>query len=174
MRTLFAFVATLTLTSPAFAQTSPPAPTCEAPQYRAFDFWIGEWDAERADTHAPAGRSSVRAEDAGCVITEHWVSLGTAGYSGRSLNIYDRASQKWEQFWVDSTGNRVHFVGGPTENGMRITTEAPVTVAPNQQAFSRMTFTNNPDGSVLQHGEQSVDGQAWTTSYAFIYRRRAQ
>ena len=134
---------------------------------------ITEWDAFRADTNAPAGRSSIRAEDSGCVITEHWVSLNTP-YSGRSLNIYDRVSQNWEQFWVDSSGNRVHFIGGPTESGMRIATAAPVFVSPTQQAYSRITFTNNPDGTVLQHGEQSADGQSWTTSYAFIYRRRAE
>ncbi len=172
MRLFLAALALAALATPAFAQQQQ-QPTCEAPEFRAFDFWIGEWDASRADTNAPAGRSSIRTEDAGCVITEHWTSLNVA-YSGRSLNIYDRGSQKWEQFWVDSTGNRVHFVGGPIENGMRVTTEAPVTVAPGQQAFSRMTFTNNPDGTVLQHGEQSADGQTWTTSYAFIYRRRAE
>lgn len=174
MRTLFAVVAALTITSPALAQTPSPAPTCEAAEYRAFDFWIGEWDAFRADNNAPAGRSSIRSEDAGCVITEHWVSLGNVGYSGRSLNIYDRTSGKWEQFWVDSTGGLVHFIGGPTATGMQITTEAPVPVAPGQLAYSRMTFTNNPDGTVLQHGEQSADGATWTTSYAFIYRRRAE
>lgn len=170
MRTLFAAIATLTLTTPAFAQ-QPAQPNCQASEYRAFDFWIGEWDAERADTHAPAGRSSVRSEDSGCVITEHWTSIGQP-YSGRSLNIYDRASGKWEQFWVDSTGNRVRFVGGPTATGMQIATEAPVALASNHQAYSRMTFTNNLDGTVLQHGEQSADGQTWTTTYAFIYRRR--
>lgn len=84
------------------------------------------------------------------------------------------ASGKWEQFWVDSGGTRVRFVGGPTDTGMRITTETPVPVAANQQAYSRMTFTNNPDGTVLQHGETSTDGQAWTTSYAFIYRRHTE
>lgn len=173
MRTLFAAFATLALATPAFAQQQPALPNCQAPEYRAFDFWIGEWDAERADTHAPAGRSSIRSEDSGCVITEHWVSLSVP-YSGRSLNIYDRATQKWEQFWVDSAGNRVHFIGGPIEGGMRIATEAPVFVSPTQQAYSRITYTNNADGSVLQHGEQSADGQVWTTSYAFIYRRRAE
>ena len=162
---LFALMAA----SPAVAQQQPALPNCESAEYHTFDFWIGEWDAFRADNNAPAGRSSIRSEDAGCVITEHWVSLGQP-YSGRSLNIYDRTSQKWEQFWVDSTGNRVRFVGGPTDTGMRITTEAPVFVAPNQQAYSRITFTNNSDGTVLQHGEQSTDGQTWATSYAFIYR----
>lgn len=172
MRMFFAALVAA-LASPVFAQTPAP-PTCGAAEHHAFDFWIGEWDAFRADNNAPAGRSSIRAEDAGCVITEHWISLGQPGYSGRSLNIYDRTSGKWEQYWVDSTGNRVHFIGGPTETGMRIATTAPVWVSPTQQAYSRITFTRNPDGTVLQHGEQSADGQAWTTSYAFIYRRRTQ
>ena len=172
MRLLLAAFAMLALITPAHAQ-QPAPPTCEAAEFRAFDFWVGEWDAFRADTNAPAGRSSVRAEDAGCVITEHWTSIGQP-YTGQSLNIYDRSSGKWEQFWVDSTGNRVHFIGGPTEQGMRLTTAAPVAVGPGQQAYSRITFTQNPDGTVLQHGEQSADGETWTTSYAFIYRRRAR
>jgi hypothetical protein len=173
MRTLIAILAVLALATSASAQPQQQSPTCDSHDFHAFDFWVGEWDAFRADTNAPAGRSSIRSEDAGCVVTEHWTSLNTP-YSGRSLNIYDRTSRQWEQFWVDSTGNRVHFIGGPIENGMRITTEAPVTVAPGQQAYSRITFTNNSDGTVLQHGEQSADGQTWTTSYAFIYRRRVE
>ncbi len=172
MRTLFAIAATVTLSTPALGQQQQ-QPTCVGPEYRAFDFWIGEWDSFRADNNAAAGRSSVRSEDSGCVITEHWTSVGQP-YSGRSLNIYDRASGEWEQFWVDSTGNRVRFVGGPTETGMRISTEAPIAISPTQQAFSRMTFTNNADGTVLQHGEQSTDGQAWTTTFAFTYRRHTE
>lgn len=170
MRLVFAALA-LAFAAPASAQPQQ-LPNCAAAEFHAFDFWIGEWDAFRADTNAPAGRSSIRSEDAGCVITEHWTSLNTP-YSGQSLNIYDRSSQKWEQFWVDSTGNRVHFIGSPTENGMRIATAEQVFVSPTQRAFSRITYTNNPDGTVLQHGETSADGQTWTTSYAFIYRRRA-
>jgi len=172
MRLLLAVAAALAFATPAFAQQQQQLPNCAAPEFHAFDFWVGEWDAFRADNNAPAGRSTIASEDAGCVITEHWTSLNTP-YSGRSLNIYDRGSQKWEQFWVDSTGNRVHFIGGPTENGMRIATADQVFVSPTQRAYSRITFTNNPDGTVLQHGENSADGQTWATSYAFIYRRRA-
>jgi hypothetical protein len=172
MRFTLAAFAALALAAPAAAQQQQQLPTCAAAEFHAFDFWVGEWDAFRADNNAPAGRSSIRSEDSGCVITEHWTSLNQP-YTGQSLNIYDRGSQKWEQFWVDSTGNRVHFIGGPTETGMRIATAEPVFVSPSQQAYSRITYTNNPDGSVLQHGEQSADGQTWTTSYAFIYRRRA-
>ena len=59
MRTLFAAFATLALSTPALAQQQQ-MPNCEAAEYRAFDFWIGEWDAVRADNNAPAGRSSIR------------------------------------------------------------------------------------------------------------------
>jgi hypothetical protein len=147
-------------------------PTCVAAEHRALDFWVGEWDAYRADTNAPAGRSSIRREDDGCVITEHWTSIATP-YSGRSLNIYDRASGRWEQYWVDSTGARTLFIGGPIENGMQLTTAAPVPVQGNVERYSRVTLTARPDGTVLQRGEVSADRAEWTTVYAFIYRRRA-
>ena len=173
MRTML-FVCAMALAAPslAFAQTQA-LPTCDAPEYRALDFWVGEWDAFRADNNAPAGRSSIRREDSGCVITEHWISA-RRHYSGRSLNIYDRESQHWEQYWVDSTGTRVHFVGGPIENGLRIATTEPVSSAGPTPAYSRITLTRNADGTVLQLGETSPDGQAWTTSYAFVYRPHAE
>lgn len=172
MRSMLAPLAALFLVSPvALAQTQ--RPTCSAPEHRALDFWLGEWDAYRADTNALAGRSSIRREDDGCVITEHWVSVGQP-YSGRSLNIYDRASGRWEQYWVDSTGARTLFIGAPIENGMQLTTAAPVPVQGNVERYSRVTLTARPDGTVLQRGEVSADRAEWTTTYAFIYRRRPE
>jgi len=169
MRTLLIAVATMAATAPALAQTQA-APTCDAPEHRALDFWIGEWNAYRADTDTLAGHSVIRAEDAGCVITEHWTSA-TVAYSGRSLNIYDRVDGRWEQYWVDSYGNRTHFLGGPTADGMQLTTAAPVAVPGRSPQYMRVTLTRREDGAVLQHGESSPDGREWTTQYAFVYRR---
>lgn len=172
-----ASLASIILIGCAHAQRQTPAappPTCDAPAHRAFDFWLGEWDVYVSGAETLAGRSTIAREDAGCVITEHWRSQ-RAQYSGRSLNIYERISGHWEQFWVDSTGDITHFVGGPFERGMRLVAEDDV--GPNNAApvFNRMTFTPNPDGSVRQHGEQSVDrGATWTTTYDFTYRRRPQ
>ncbi len=160
--------------APAALAQTPAPPTCAAPQHRAFDFWIGEWDAYVTGTENLAGRSSIKSEDAGCVITEHWQSV-RAPYSGRSLNIYDRASGQWSQFWTDSTGEVTRFVGGPIEGGaMRLTDPANIAAGQPGPQHTRMTFTPNPDGSVRQHGETSPDGQTWTTSYDFTYRRRAE
>jgi hypothetical protein len=173
MKSIVAAIAAFAaLTPSASAQTQQPAPpTCEAREHRAFDFWIGEWDAYVTGTENLAGRSSIRSEDAGCVITEHWTSVGQP-YSGRSLNLYDRASGRWEQFWVDSTGEVTRFVGGPHEGGMRLTDPANVTARSSTPVQTRMTFTPNPDGTVRQHGESSTDGVSWTSRYDFTYRRR--
>lgn len=175
MRRVSAACAALLMFAPsALAQSQQPQPpNCSAAEHRTLDFWVGEWDAFRADTGAPAGRSSIRREDDGCVIAEHWTSLNTP-YSGRSLNIYDRASGRWEQYWVDSTGARTHFIGGPIENGMQLTTAAPAPVQGNVERYSRVTLTARSDGTVLQRGEVSADRAEWTTTYAFIYRRRAE
>jgi hypothetical protein len=151
----------------AHAQQQPP-PDCSAPEHRAFDFWIGEWDAFVTGTETLAGRSTIAAEHKGCVITEHWRSM-RADYSGRSLNIYDRANGHWEQFWVDSQGVLTHFVGAPSENGMVLTAPARGGAPAN-----RMTFTRNSDGSVRQFGEVSNDGQTWTSAYDFTYRPHAE
>lgn len=157
--------------APAAAQTSP-SPGCEAPEHRALDFWVGEWDAFRVDNNQAAGRSSIRIEDGGCVVTEHWTSVRTP-FSGRSLNLYSRESGRWEQYWVDSTGGRTLFVGGPIDNGIQMTTVEPVAQPSGPAAYSRVTLLARPDGAVLQRGETSEDGQTWTLRYAFIYRRRA-
>ena len=174
MRALIgALAATLFLPAIASAQTQPAPPTCAAAEHRALDFWVGKWDAYRADTNALAGRSSIRMEDAGCVITEHWTSLN-APYTGRSLNFYDRHSGRWEQFWVDSQGGRMHFIGGVIDGGVQMTSAPTIPAAGGAALYSRVTFTAQADGSVLQRGETSADGQAWTLAYAFIYRRRAE
>lgn len=169
---LAAILAALALALPACAsaQAQQQLPTCDAAEHRALDFWVGEWDAVRADTMAPAGRSSIRIEDRGCVITEHWTSLN-APFSGRSLNLYNRASGQWEQFWADSTGARIYFVGGPIPDGLQMTADSG---ADGAQRYSRVTLIAREDGTVLQRGEASADGETWALTYAFIYRRRIE
>ncbi|MGE3931368.1 MAG: hypothetical protein AB7G05_14495 [Hyphomonadaceae bacterium] len=159
--------------SGASAQQAPP-PACQDAAHRAFDFWIGEWQAYVSGTDTLAGRSTIRVEDGGCVITEHWRSEG-APFSGRSLNIYSAQKGHWEQFWVDSSGDITHFIGAPTADAnMQLTAEDDVGPQRPEPIFSRMTFTVNADGSVRQHGEASTDrGATWSDRYDFTYRRVA-
>ncbi len=152
---------------------SPPPPACEGAAHRAFDFWIGEWDAYATGTQALAGRSVIESRDLGCVITEQWISARSP-FSGRSLNLFDATTGQWLQFWVDSQGEITRYVGGPTADGMRLVALDEAAPGRAGKAALRMTFTRNPDGSVRQVGETSADGgQSWTQSYDFTYRRRS-
>jgi len=160
----------LTLAGAAAAAEEKPAPDCTAPAHRAFDFWIGEWDAYVTGSNELAGRSTIAREDGGCVITEHWRSQ-RAAYTGRSLNLYDRDTGHWQQFWVDSHGDVTRFIGDAAPTGMVFT--APGDRSPDFEGeqTQRMTFTRQADGSVRQLGETSADnGATWTQSYDFTYR----
>ncbi len=82
-------------------------PTCEGPEYRQFDFWVGDWVVTSGGQ--PAGTNHVTREERGCLIHEHWTGAG--GGSGQSLNFYDRADGRWHQVWVDAGGNVLTLSG---------------------------------------------------------------
>jgi hypothetical protein len=74
-------------------QTSPKASPCaNDPNYRAFDFWIGEWDVQKTGAvRGPIGSgatSIVERQLHGCVIQENWLPPNSAG-AGKSFNIYN-------------------------------------------------------------------------------------
>jgi hypothetical protein len=176
---LAAFAASLVFASCAHAQTQsaapppPPPPNCSAAEHHALDFWIGEWDAFRADNNRLSGRSSITASDGGCVINEHWTSLGQPfAYSGRSLNTFNTSGGHWEEYWADSTGSRVYFVGGViAARAVQMSTPTPSPTGPNgAMQWQRVTFTPNADATVTQQGDTSPDGQTWTLNYRLIYR----
>ena len=59
---------------------------------------------------APVGASSrVERALAGCVLIEHWSPPN--GADGKSFNIYNRVSKRWEQYWVDTGGRITHYIG---------------------------------------------------------------
>src|SRR5215475_13918500 len=100
----------------------PQAKPCGAkPEYRQFDFWIGEWDVEAGGK--PAGTNSVRLILGDCVIFENW--KGAGGMTGKSFNIYNAAIGKWQQTWVDSSGNALEFYGEFKDGAMRLVGEKP-------------------------------------------------
>ena len=58
----------LGLTSGALVFTAPVTqapPRCDTPQYRQFDFWVGDWTVTSGDQ--PAGTNHVTLEEAGCM-----------------------------------------------------------------------------------------------------------
>lgn len=142
---------------------------CTASEYRAFDFWIGDWNV--SSNGQAAGTNSIQPVHGGCALQENWQGAGSGGISGSSFNIYDAATGRWHQTWVDASGTLLQLDGGLVDGAMVLRGERP---APNGNgtALHRISWTPNPDGSVRQLWEASPDqGATWNVLFDGLYVR---
>lgn len=155
--------------APAHAQTAPRQPPCRTrPEYRQFDFWVGEWDVRNPQGQA-AGTNSVQLILGDCVVFENWA--GARGGQGKSFNVYNAAKGLWQQTWVDNSGNVLELTGEYRDNQMRFTGE---TKGPDGRVtLERLTFTRISAERVRQFWEQSADGgKTWTVVFDGTYIRK--
>ena len=149
----------------ALAQDDSAQPPCSAPEYRQFDFWLGEWTVTEKDQ--PAGKNTITVILDGCVLLEEWAGAG--GYAGKSFTRYDAATGKWQQTWVDSRGGALNLVGGMVDGKMVFEGNA---VRYEKPVLDRITWMPNEDGSVRQHWEVSRgDGVTWSSLFDGLYKR---
>jgi tetratricopeptide (TPR) repeat protein len=71
------------------------APCKFGPEFRQFDFWIGEWSVVTAKGEMPAGDSRIELSLGDCVIVENWTSKNNL-YAGKSYNVYNVTEKRWE------------------------------------------------------------------------------
>lgn len=156
-------------TATAQSQTSQPRPCSTNPEYRQFDFWLGEWEVYGAKGRA--GQSKISMILDSCIILEEWTGAG--GYTGKSFNTYNAATRQWQQTWVDNVGGTTEYLRGKGEPG-KMTFFADKVVGRDGKAFQRrLTFYKLSDDKVRQHGERSADGgKTWTTEYDLEYRKK--
>ena len=149
---------------------------CTGPQYREFDFWLGDWEVRNAAGQV-LGRNRISKKHGGCVVLEEWSSAG--GGSGSSFNVYDQPTKQWHQFWVDATGtnwlssdklgNPVTLRGGIRDGAMVMTSHPDTLPAIGQ---TRVTWRPLPDGGLQQTFESSSDGgKTWTVSFDGFYKK---
>jgi len=86
------------------AKTAPP-PSCDAAEYRQFDFWIGTWSVTEGGQ--PAGHNTIEPDLKHCALFESWSSVD--GSRGRSINFYDRNRRHWHQSWMDDRGGALEL-----------------------------------------------------------------
>jgi pentatricopeptide repeat protein len=141
-------------------------PCRAAPEYRQFDFWLGDWTVtDRGGNFA--GTSSIQLLLSSCTLLESWTGSGSIG---KSFNIYDATDKKWHQTWVDDRGTFTHYIGGLVGGSMVITAN---NVTNGKPTLARMTFSKQSGGEVRQHGESSADdGKTWTTSFDLVYTKK--
>jgi len=148
--------------APAIAKMTDNLRVCKRrPEYAQFDFWVGDWTVTVSGGFA--GTNHVEKTLSGCALIENWTGAG--GITGKSLNVYDAASGKWRQRWMDETGRMTDYVGEFRDGAMRF--EATMNGNP-----ARMTFTPLEGGNVRQLIEQSTDnGKSWTSTFDGIYAK---
>lgn len=168
--TLAGFLVVLGAAPRAGAQAAPQSPpSCDAPEYRQFDFWVGDWTVVVAGK-GTVGTNLVTLEEKGCLIHEHWHDA--KGGTGQSFNFFDRTDRHWHQVWVSSTGNVLRLTGDYHDGQLAMTGER--TGAGGVRIQDRLTFFNNADGTVRQLWEMSRDGgQTWQTAFDGLYQKRA-
>ncbi len=148
------------------AQTSP----CQADIYRAFDFWVGEWEVFGPDEQK-AGESKITAEENGCLILEQWTSA--QGGTGQSYNFYDPGTEKWRQIWI-SGGSVIDYAGGLDDEGAMVL-EGQIAYRNGAAAPFKGTWTLLDDGSVKQHFQQyNAETKEWADWFVGIYRKKGR
>jgi len=153
------------------AQAPSPSPfvsPCVAPEYRQFDFWVGDWDVLDPAGNV-VGTNKVTREYDGCVVQEHWEARGPQKQIGSSFNTYNPGTRQWHQTWVDSTGGFLLLDGAFADGRMVLSADMT-----NKRGRLKhlIAWTPQPDGRVRQFWETSSDdGQTWKPSFDGMYVR---
>lgn len=151
-------------------QSQQPRPNpCDAPEFRHFDFWIGDWNVKSADGTRTLGTNVIERIAGNCGLQENWIGAG--GGSGRSLNTFQRSDGKWHQVWVGMGGGMLRLAGGLQDGKMVL---EGMTAGPNQQkSLQRVTWSPLSDGRVRQLWETSNDdGKTWNVTFDGYYTRK--
>jgi len=168
MKTLFLILllVPLSLTAQEGGQGTAASRPCSAPEYRQFDFWIGDWEVTAGGQ--TAGTNSIHRVHGGCALQENWQGSGAGGISGSSFNIYDQGTGQWHQTWVDANGTLLQLDGALVDGSMVLSGSRPATNGGT--ALHRISWTPNEDGSVRQLWETSLDdGSSWTVLFDGLY-----
>ncbi|MGE0816449.1 MAG: hypothetical protein AB7O93_24125 [Vicinamibacterales bacterium] len=160
----------------------PPTFDCTGPEYRQFDFWVGEWDVVPNPKTTPPPKGTPPAREpalnvvtktqGGCVVLETWDDR--QGGTGQSFNIYDRVTKEWHQIWVSNTGGLHFYRGGLHDGRMVYLGEVPLGPAMRVQGRRTVRLSFEPRGpdTVRQFSETLNSDGTWSVNYDLIYTRR--
>ncbi len=162
-------------TPPKSPTPTPPGPAaggtpCAAPEQRQFDFWVGDWDVTGPDGK-PTGQNKVVRVLNGCALEENWT--GAQGAHGTSLSIYDAATRRWHQTWVDDSGGLLVLDGEFRDGKMALIGRRPSQKEKGTTITHRITWTPVGADRVRQFWQASSnDGRTWKTVFDGTYVRK--
>jgi hypothetical protein len=143
------------------------APPCADPVYRAFDYWIGEWEVHDT-TGALLGHQSIT-RIGNCGISEHWQPVGRG--TGRSLTWYSSTDSTWNQLYLGGNGWLPRYRGRVNAEG-EIEMSESVDEVPAGTPITKMRYYKTADGLRQVLWQSNDRGQTWTLGFVGIYTAR--
>jgi ketosteroid isomerase-like protein len=146
----------------ALAEEQPVQP-CASPEFRQFDFWIGDWEVFDFGTTNRVARAEIDSILGTCVLKE--VYRATDGHEGQSFSTFDTSRGLWHQTWVTDHGVLLSIEGKFVNGEM-------VLSGNNQQGVMVRGTWKPVDGGVREIGVKSSDaGKTWEPWFDIIFRR---
>ena len=148
---------------------SPNSAPCAAPEYRQFDFWLGDWDVFEREGVTKAARVRVDRILDGCVLHESYED--PKGLRGESFTIYDRSRKVWHQSWVTNKGQLLSIEGQMRAGEMVLS--GSYRAKSGEETLVRGTW--KPAGDIVRETAfTSTDrGKTWKPWFDLLFRRRA-
>jgi len=141
---------------------------CET-ENNQFDFWIGKWEVSVNGKRA--GINTITKEEGGCYLKENWISANQ-GFTGSSINFYDRNLKQWRQIWIDNQGGKLELFGNFYNREMILSSLEKIDQSSGDKIIDRITWTYNRDGTVRQHWEKTKNGgKEWFTVFDGLYQK---
>ena len=155
---------------PAVSSAAAQAARCPDPEFRQFDFWMGDWDTFESDHSVPGSiaRARVTPIAAGCAIRELYEQ--TDGLIGDSILSYDPVRKVWQQTWVDNRGSLM-VISGAFKDGA-VTMEGEMRLRNGKMFLQRISWKVEGDG-VREFSVRSKDGgKTWEPFFDVLFKKR--
>lgn len=154
----------------AFAAPQAPGAGCPAPEYRQFDFWLGDWDTFEVvgDTTTSTARARVDLIAGGCAVHELYEQ--TDGLIGDSILSFDPVRKVWQQTWV-TNGDGLMVLTGAFKDGA-VTLEGEYHTKSGKNLPHRITWKREGSG-VRESAVLSKDGgKTWEPAFDVLFKKR--
>jgi hypothetical protein len=170
MQRAAALLALLAAITPALGTaTLTPTPSgCSAPEFRKFDFWLGDWDTfDAGDPATSVARTHIDLIAGGCAVHELYEQ--TDGLIGDSILSFDPARKVWQQTWVTNRGSLMVIAGGRNDGGL--TLEGEMHIRDGRTLLQRITWRAERSG-VREASMISRDGgKTWEPAFDVLFQR---
>lgn len=146
------------------------AARCPDPEFRQFDFWLGDWDTFESDNSVPhsIARSRIDPIAAGCAI--HQLYEQNDGLIGDSILSYDPVRKVWQQTWVDNRGTLL-VLSGAFKDGA-VTMEGEMRLRNGKKYLQHITWKVEGAGVREFAVRSKDDGKTWEPFFDVLFKKR--